>query len=106
MTASPPGVELLRCVGVQNLEQRQQSKSERTAQGRDFWTRFRRTIVFTVSAFMELVLWRAGYPIWRLATIGVLFAALIGLSDLVDSGVIEGAATRAAGVGHREQSPT
>ncbi len=90
---------------MQNLEQREQSKSERTAQGRGFWTRFRRTIVFTVSAFMELVLWRAGYPIWRLAAIGVLFAALIGLSDLADSGLIDGAATR-AGVGHREQSPT
>ncbi len=60
---------------------------------------------FTVSAFMELVLWRAGYSIWRLAAIGVLLAALIGLPDPADLGLIDGGATT-AGVGQRERSPT
>lgn len=80
---------------MQSLEQREQSKTERTGQAGGLWTRFRPTMVVTVSAFIELVLWRAGYPIWRLVAIGLLFVALISLSGPADSRLIDGAATLA-----------
>jgi signal transduction histidine kinase len=89
---------------VQRIEQWEQWNSDRIAQVGGVWTRFRLTMVCTVSAFSELVLWRAGYPIWRLATSGLLFAALIALAVLADWAVADGAATR-AGIGHREQLP-
>jgi signal transduction histidine kinase len=89
---------------VQSLEQWEYSKSERPRHARGFWIRFRRATIFPVCAFMELALWRAGYPAWRLIAIGLLFAALIGLGDLADSRG-SGAATM-AGVDHGERSPT
>ncbi len=90
---------------MQNVEQREQTSHESPAQARPFWTRVGRTMVLTISAFIELVLWRAGYPIWRLAAIGVLLATLIALADVPDQALIDGAAT-VAGTGRREQSRT
>jgi len=102
MSVSLLGLELLRCAGVENLEQPEQSKTERTAHAGDLWTRFRWTTLFTTGAFSELVLWRAGYPLWRLAVIGLLFAALVALPCWADSLPFGGPAPM-VGAGDREQ---
>ncbi len=90
---------------VQSFEERDQLKSDRAGQAPGFWTLFRRPMFFVVGLLIELTLWGAGYPPWRLAAIAALFAALIWLPDPAAAGLSDSVA-RTAGFGRRERPPT
>jgi len=90
---------------VQSFEQREQLRSDRAGQARGFWTRFRRPMLFVVGALIELTLWGAGYPPWRLATIAALFAGLIWLPDPATAGLSDSVAGT-AGFGRGERPST
>ncbi len=90
---------------MQSFEQRQQSKSDHAGQAPGFWTLFRRPLFFGVGLLIELTLWGAGYPPWRLAAIAALFAALICLPDPAAAGLSDSVAGT-AGFGRRERPRT
>jgi len=77
-------------------------KSDCAGEARGLWARFRRPILFVVGTLVELTLWSAGYPLWRLVAIAALFAALIWLPDPAVAGLSDSMAS-SAGFGSGEQ---
>lgn len=52
----------------------------RAANAQLHWVRFQPAFALGILAVVDGVLWRAGYPVWRLATIAGIFAGLIALA--------------------------